>query len=128
MDAAQQAVDTYRKLAADQPTIFNDRLANSLGILAYSHTDLGQREHALAGFRESVGLYRQYAADLPDLKSNKNLANSLASLSRCLSELGRQEQALEMIREAVDLCQKHNSDNYAAALEMLSKCLGKLGC
>ena len=102
LEAAQEAVDLYRRLAAARPDVFMPDLAMSLNNLANMLSDLGRREAALEAAQEAVELYRQLAAARPDVFI-PDLAMSLNNLASLLSDLGRREPALEAAQEAVGL-------------------------
>ena len=98
--AIEEAVEIYRRLAAQRPDAFAPNLASSLNNLSGCLSDLGRREDALAAIEEAVDIRRRLAAQHPDAFA-PNLASSLNNLSGCLSDLGRREDALAAIEEAV---------------------------
>ena len=99
LQAAQEAVDLYRELAAARPDVFKPDLAMSLNNLANSLRDLGQSEPALQAAQEAVDLYRELAAARPDV-FKPDLAASLNNLAAMLSDLGQREPALQAAQEA----------------------------
>ena len=93
--ASQEAVDTYRGLAAAE---FRPDLALSLTNLSADLSALGRPEEALAASQEAVDTYRGLAA----AEFRPDLALSLTNLSGDLGALGRPEEALAASQEAVD--------------------------
>jgi tetratricopeptide (TPR) repeat protein len=58
LQAIQEAVEFYRRLAADRPAAFNPDLAMSLNNLSNCLSDLGCREEeALQAIQEAVEFY-----------------------------------------------------------------------
>jgi tetratricopeptide (TPR) repeat protein len=102
LDAAKEAVELYRELAAARPDAFRPDLAMSLHNLANRLSDLGQREPALDAAKEAVELRRELAAARPDA-FRPNLAGSLHNLANCLGALGQREAALDTAKEAVSV-------------------------
>jgi tetratricopeptide (TPR) repeat protein len=100
--AIEQAVTSYRQLAAGQPDPFLPRLAHSLNNQSLLLRDLGRPEEGLAAIEEAHGLYRQLAASRPG-EFIFDVAGSLNNLCLPLSDLGRREEALAAIEEAVRL-------------------------
>jgi tetratricopeptide (TPR) repeat protein len=98
--AIEEAVDTYRELAAARPDEFRPGLAMSLYNLANWRTELGRREEALAPAEEAVDTYRELAAARPD-EFRPGLAASLNNLSNVLAVQGRREHALAAAEEAL---------------------------
>jgi Tetratricopeptide repeat len=98
--AAQEATDTYRRLAAARPDAFLPDLALSLNNLGGRLSELGRREDALAAAQEATDIYRRLAAARPDAFL-PDLAGSLGTLGNCLTALDKVEQALATRREAV---------------------------
>ncbi|MBI1200300.1 MAG: tetratricopeptide repeat protein [Phenylobacterium sp.] len=133
LEAAQEAVELYRTLAAARPDAFTPDLAGSLNNLAAHLSDLGQGEAALEAAQEAVKLYRALAAARPDAFT-RNLAMSLNNLANCLSDLGQGEAALEAAQEAVELHRTLATarpdaftPNLANSLNNLANCLSDLG-
>ena len=77
--AAQEAIDIYRRLAAERPDAFLPDLATSLNNLGNRLSDLGRREDALAAAQEAVDIRRRLAAERPDAFL-PDLATSLNNL------------------------------------------------
>ena len=82
--------------------MFRPDLAMLLNNLANMLSELGQREPALLAAQEAVDLYRELAAQRPDM-FRPDLAGSLNNLANMLSALGQREPALLAAQEAVDL-------------------------
>jgi tetratricopeptide (TPR) repeat protein len=66
LNAAQEAANLYRQLAAARPEAFTPDLAASLNNLANMMSELGQREQALDAAQQAASLYRQLAAARPE--------------------------------------------------------------
>ena len=102
LQAAQDAVDIRRNLAAQRFDVFRPRLSSSLNNLATKLSDLGRREEALLAAREAVDIRRDLAAQRPD-SFQSDLAMSLINLASTLSDLGHREEALQAVRDAVEI-------------------------
>ena len=100
--AINEAVTTYRQLAAARPDAFLPDLAMALNNQSVRLSDLGRREDALAAINEAVTIRRQLAAARPDAFL-PDLAGALNNQSNRLSDLGRREDALAAINEAVTI-------------------------
>ena len=100
--ASQEAVDNYRRLAADRPDAFLPDLASSLNNAGAMLSNLGRREEGLAASQEAVDIRRRLAADRPDAFL-PDLAASLSNLGGDLSNRGRREEALAASEEAVKI-------------------------
>jgi tetratricopeptide (TPR) repeat protein len=67
LQATQEAVDLYRRLAAQHPDAFLPYLASSLHNLGKCDlSEMGRRAEALQATQEAVDLYRRLAAQHPD--------------------------------------------------------------
>ena len=102
LEAAQEAANLFRELAAARPGVFRPDLAMSLNNLAGRLGDLGKHDGALEAAQEAADLYRELAAARPDA-FRPELATSLNNLAGHLSELGKREEGLEAAQEAADL-------------------------
>jgi hypothetical protein len=102
LDAALEATETYRRLAALQPDRFTGDLARSLFNLAIYFTELSRRAEALEAALEANESYRRLAAVGPDAFSG-DLASSLSNLGNCYGALNRRAEALEAALEATEL-------------------------
>ncbi|KAG9076982.1 POC1 centriolar protein A, partial [Ceratobasidium sp. 370] len=121
----EEAVQIYRKLAADDPAAFTCDLASSLRDLSNRLSDLGRREEALEVIQEVAHLHRRLAADRP-AAFTPDLAKSLDDLSLSLSDMGRREDALEVIQEAVQLRRQLVADRPAVFTRDLASSLNNL--
>ena len=79
--AIREAVETYRRLAQDNPERFAPDLALSLNNLSLRLSDAGDGAGALAAIREAVEIRRGLAQDNP-ARFASALETSLAILSR----------------------------------------------
>ncbi|MEO1020310.1 MAG: tetratricopeptide repeat protein, partial [Pseudomonadota bacterium] len=87
LQATEEAVATYRKLAQDRPDAFLPDLARALNNLSVYLSNLGRREDALQATEEAVATYRKLARDRPDAFL-PDLASALNNLGMGLSNLG----------------------------------------
>ncbi len=102
LTAINDAVTTYRELAAARPDAFLPDLAASLSNQSNRLAGLGRREEALTAINDAVTTYRELAAARPDAFL-PNLAASLNNQSLRLAGLGRREEALTAINDAVTI-------------------------
>jgi tetratricopeptide (TPR) repeat protein len=126
LQATQEAVEHYRRLAAQHPDAFLPDLARSLNSLGVDLSALGRREEALQATQEAVDLYRRLAAQHPDAFL-PYLARSLNNLGIRLSALGRRAEALQATQEAVDLYRRLAAQHPDAFLPDLAGSLHNLG-
>ncbi len=126
LQAAQEALDIYRRLAQDRPDAFLPYLATSLNNLGNRLSDLGRREEALQAAQEAVAIRRRLAQDRPDAFL-PDLAMSLNNLGAMLSDLGRREEALQAAQEAVAIYRRLAQDRPDAFLPDLATSLNNLG-
>ncbi|HET9639820.1 MAG TPA: tetratricopeptide repeat protein [Allosphingosinicella sp.] len=131
--AAQEAVDSYRKLSAVHPDIYTYYLALALNNLTGFLRDVGKGEAALAASEEAVELRRLLADEHPDGQTDE-LAMALGNLANRLSEMGHQERALLASKEAAalfrELAERQPElfgPHLAKALSNLSVILSSLG-
>ncbi len=126
LQAAQEATDIYRQLAAANPQAFQPDMAMSLNNLGNRLSELGRREEALQAAQEAVSIRRQLAAANPQAFQPK-LAMSLNNLGSILSELGRREEALQAAQEATDIYRQLAAANPQAFQPKLAMSLGTHG-
>jgi tetratricopeptide (TPR) repeat protein len=88
--ANDEALRMYRRLAANQPTVFY--LARSLSIHFDILFDLRRIPEALLAIQEAASLHRPLAKERPIAFAGK-LTSSLFKLSSCYSGMGRHEDA-----------------------------------
>jgi tetratricopeptide (TPR) repeat protein len=65
LQATQEAVDLYRRLAAQHPDAFLPDLAGSLNNLGAMLSEMGRRAEALQATQEAVDLYRRWPPSTP---------------------------------------------------------------
>jgi tetratricopeptide (TPR) repeat protein len=126
LEATQEAVALYRRLAAQHPDAFLPDLARSLNSLGVDLSALGRREEALEATQEAVALYRRLAVQHPDAFL-PDLAMSLNNLGSMLSEMGRRAEALQATQEAVALYRRLAAQHPDAFLPDLARSLNSLG-
>jgi tetratricopeptide (TPR) repeat protein len=102
LNAAREAVDLYRALAAQRPDAFRPDLAMSLNNLANHLGELGDREAALTAAREAVDIRRALAAQRPDA-FRPDLAVSLRVFADCLES----EDLAGALAATIEACQLH---------------------
>jgi hypothetical protein len=126
LQATQEAVDLYRRLAEQHPDAFLPYLAASLNNLGLRLSEMGRRAEALQATQEAVEIRRPLAAQHPDAFL-PDLAASLNNLGLWLSEMGRRAEALQATQEAVDLYRRLAEQHSDAFLPDLAASLNNLG-
>jgi tetratricopeptide (TPR) repeat protein len=104
LQAAQEAADIRRELAAQRPDTFQPDLAASLNTLATMCSELGQREAALRPAQEAVDIRRGLAVQRLDA-FRPDLARSLMVLALCNREAGHTSRAVPLAHEAITTLQ-----------------------
>ncbi|MCA9707415.1 MAG: tetratricopeptide repeat protein [Myxococcales bacterium] len=102
LQATQESVDLYRRLANAQPEVFTHDLARALDDLGRRSSALGRQEEALQITQESVDLWREIIEQKPD-SFPVGLARALSNYGDQAGALGQHELALQASTEAVDL-------------------------
>ena len=92
LQAATEAVDIRRRLAAANPAAFEPDLAGSLNNLGAMLSDLGRREEALTATTEAVDRYARLAPQAP-ARFTEALHTAVTSLASQLDHLGRTDDA-----------------------------------
>jgi tetratricopeptide (TPR) repeat protein len=126
LQAAQEAVALYRRLADQHPDAFLPYLAASLANLGNALSALGRREEALQATQKAVEIRRRLAAQHPDAFL-PDLAASLNNLGAMLSEMGRREEALQATQKAVEIRRRLAAQHPDAFLPYLAGSLHNLG-
>jgi hypothetical protein len=131
--ASEESVEAYRRLAAENPAVYEPQLAVALNNLSNRQSDAGRRTEALATVEESADVYRRLAAENP-AAYEPHLAVALNNLSNRQSDAGRRTEALATIEESVEIRRRLAAENPAAyepdlagALNNLSNRLGDAG-
>ena len=93
--------DSYRKLAAQSPARFGERLTAVLGDLASTLHDLGRPAEELQVRGEIVAILRRMAT--ADPSTLPRLAAALEHFARCLAKSGREHEALGVMSEAAGI-------------------------
>ncbi len=101
LTAARNAVEIWRRLAAEDPAHFEEKLAIGLFGLSHRLIETGSARDALDAINEAIGIWTRLAVQNP--RHFESVANGFNNLSNCLSELGDRAGALEAIRKAVAL-------------------------
>ena len=132
---AEAAVQTYRDALAARPddTSLQIALAQSLGLLETSLSELGRYDDAVATLQEAIPIYRGLLDDGVEIPVEA-MAAELNDLGVALSVLERHEEALSASREAVTLFGQLAIDDpeehlpsLADSLDNLSVDLAELG-
>lgn len=105
LEAAQEAAELYRRLAAQHPDMFRPSLAKSLNNLAIMLSALDEHQPALQAAQEAAGVFRELAAQRHDV-FRPALAMSLNTLTKMLSAMDQPAPALQSAHEATDLYQE----------------------
>ncbi|MEU4038257.1 tetratricopeptide repeat protein, partial [Streptomyces collinus] len=126
LTAAEEAVEIYRRLAADNPTAHGPDLALSLSNLGVRLADAGRRNEALTVAEEAVEIRRRLAADNPTAHG-PDLALSLSNLGVQLAAVGRRDEAFTAAEEAVEIYRRLAADNPTAYGPDLAASLSNLG-
>ncbi|SOE07927.1 tetratricopeptide repeat protein [Streptomyces sp. Ag109_G2-15] len=113
LQAAQDSVRIYEKLAEDHPDAYGVALAGCVGVHAQRLGELGRSEESLAETRRSVALRRRLASERPKAYGS-HLVNGLNSLALELGDAGLRDEAEKALREAVDLCERLVADEPGA--------------
>jgi tetratricopeptide (TPR) repeat protein len=103
--AVQEAAETYRRLAADEPRYSVD-LALALGEVAGHLIDADNHSEAAPAAAQAVAIWREKADADPDAADE--LAHALRLLSVSLTHSGKLPEALERTEELLELT--HGSD------------------
>ncbi|MER7945411.1 tetratricopeptide repeat protein [Streptomyces sp. NPDC094458] len=130
LERTQEALETWRSLAAADPQTHETGLAGALTDLGIRLARVGRREEAVAPAQEAVGICRRAAeAATPGARTDADdgLATALNELGIRLSEVGRREEAVTAAAEAVALRRRLASTNPAVYEEGLAAALNNLG-
>jgi len=100
LQATQEAVDLYRRLAQQNPDAFLPYLAMSLTNLGNRLSEMGRRAEALQATQEAVDLYRRLAQQNPDAFL-PDLARSLGAYGLVLRGLSRSAEAAAAFAEGL---------------------------
>ena len=127
LETAEEAVTTWRALAADNPGR-QAGLANVLNQLDRSLSRVGQYRQALGTAEEAVITWRALAADNPAHHAHHaGLAEALELLGGVLGQVRRNSEALEAVQEAVTIWRALAADDPVAHQPGLAHALMMLG-
>jgi tetratricopeptide (TPR) repeat protein len=133
VDAAAQAVDLYRTLAADAPDAYLEDVAHALDSQASAMVSLGDGDEAVLLAAESVRLRQKLMAAVPNTDPTR-LTEALTTYARCLSQTDRDEEALTAFTEVLDIDRERYAfeprvyrAQYARALSNHAMALQSLG-
>ncbi|WP_448595408.1 tetratricopeptide repeat protein [Thermoflexus hugenholtzii] len=100
LEVTREAVEIYRRLAAQHPEAFLPDLAGSLRSLGIRLSALGRREEALEVTQEAVEIRRRLVQQYPEAFL-PDLAESLGAYGKALLGLGRAPEAREAFAEGL---------------------------
>ncbi len=117
LNALQEALPIYRKLAKQNPEKFKSDLARCLNNQVNLLDNLGRLEEAAASAEEAVQIYHQISMNIDKYGNQSfasgletwvqdirpNLGDSLLAQSTILNKLERKEESLAAVEEAVDI-------------------------
>ncbi|MEO0639035.1 MAG: tetratricopeptide repeat protein, partial [Bacteroidota bacterium] len=124
--AYQEALETYRQLAAANPQTYLPDVAmtlNNLGILHWKRNDYSQAEQA---YQEALEIKRQLAADNPQTYL-PDVAMTLNNLGILHWKRNDYSQAEQVLKEALEIGRQLAADNPQTYLPDLSDTLIALG-
>ena len=124
IELLEEAVDLYRRLAAEQRQAYGPLLGLALRNLSLALSRTGRTSEALEGTKEAVEIWRDAAATNPAYY--ENLASAQGDLSEWLLDLGDSDQATSFARAAVD-ARRQIADTNSAAESTLASALLVLG-
>jgi tetratricopeptide (TPR) repeat protein len=102
VEAYQQALAIRRRLAQQQPQVYEPDVAMTLNNLGNALRDLRRYEAAVEAYEEALGIYRQLAQQQPQVYE-PDMATTLNNLGAALSDLRRYEAAVEAYEEALGI-------------------------
>ncbi|WP_030159775.1 tetratricopeptide repeat protein [Glycomyces sp. NRRL B-16210] len=120
VEAYEEVVAIYRKLAATDIAVEQTKLAGALNNLGIELFFLGRKERALTAVKEGVALFREQLTAGP-AADRGGLAVSLNNLGLVLAGMRRFEEALAVGMEAIDLWS--NEEDPGKRSHFLAKCL-----
>jgi tetratricopeptide (TPR) repeat protein len=133
LDAAREAAEIQRRLAADNPDSWLPGLPGMLVSLAEQYNDASRHHEALPPAEEAVAIAREHAATDPEGFLH-DLGCSLTQLAAALGGLSRPSEAVAVGREAVDVLRRtaeHDlgdvSDSLPTALTVMAEQLLQAG-
>ena len=109
LDAIRRAVETYERLATDQPARFEPDLAMSLHNLSNSLDAVGETDAALDAIRRAVETFERLATDQP-ARFEPDLARSYGTLGRLLRDIGMTADARKTFLFGAALMEKYATD------------------
>ncbi|WP_125777297.1 tetratricopeptide repeat protein [Antribacter gilvus] len=125
LEAREQALGVFRRLAAQNRERHGPGLAQALNNLGDSYAVLGRHDDALTVRREAVELWRHHAD--ADRRRAPAYAKSLYTLGVSHRDLGRPRQALDHHREALRTRRSLAARNPARHEPALARSLSSIG-
>ena len=119
-------VEYERRLAADDPEVWEPDLARSLANLGIRLTEAGRHAEALDPAQQATQIFRRLAADNPRAWE-PDLAASLSNLGVQLRDLGRHAEALDAMQQAIEIRERLTADSSADYEHVLGRSLSNLG-
>jgi tetratricopeptide (TPR) repeat protein len=130
--AAQEAVELFMKLAADEPQAFRKHHASASVNLAIMLHQLGHHQEAVEAARRAVDAYKKLARSNPT-RFRPELATALCNITPILETAGQPREALRHARWAVRIWRSRSSlwpeerHSFATLLNDLSQLLDAAG-
>ncbi|MBM0276032.1 tetratricopeptide repeat protein [Micromonospora tarensis] len=106
----RRAERIWRRLSADEPSVYLPELALTLNTVGLRHAELGQLDAAVAAADEAVGIFRDLVR-ASAVAFEFDLAAVLANLSGYLWQLGRRTEAFQYNAEAEEVFDRWGGAN-----------------
>jgi CHAT domain-containing protein/exonuclease VII small subunit len=102
VEAFQQALTIYRRLAQQQPQVYEPYLAGTLNNLGNALSDWRRLEAAVEAFQQALAIRRRLAQQQPQVYE-PDVAMTLNNLGNALRGLRRLEAAVEAFQQALTI-------------------------
>ncbi len=122
----ERALEVRRRLAGDNPAIFEKDVASTLVYLGNVLGALGDHDARRSADEEALGIYRRLAARHPEA-FEPHVAGALNNLGRVLSDLGDQDVACTSFEEALEIYRRLAAQNPEAFEPFMAGTLNNLG-
>ncbi|MDR0955387.1 MAG: tetratricopeptide repeat protein [Rikenellaceae bacterium] len=121
-----EALGIGRRLAAENPSVFDLYIATTLHNLANLHWNMNQRPKAEKEYREALDIYQRLATDNP-AAYERNVAGTLYNLAVLHYNTNQYPKTEEEYNEALEIYRRLSADNPAAYEEYVARTLNNLG-
>ncbi|MCO5322051.1 MAG: tetratricopeptide repeat protein [Microthrixaceae bacterium] len=122
LEAAQEAVDVFRRLAAEEPATFQADLVQGLNNLCNARFQSDDSEGGLQAIDEAVAIIRSRTSRSEEGKP-EDLAAALSNRAGLLASIGRTSESIESSTEAVSLYRVLAAEDPATYEPLLSAAL-----